>query len=490
LGQEAVSGENCLQIDTVGNITKTGSACGSGGGGTTTYPLTMNGSAAGATPGTGFDGSVARTISTNTIGIGTVYISPSGDTTGVTDNAAIQAAITAQKPVKLNSGSFYITGLSWSAPDDLTCDNLGGTFIYMVSSTNNMTTISYGGGQANNESIGMTIRGCNWFYKSGVTPTAGDVFNLSGTGSSAALSGVHIENNSMYNVWGGIRTGNYLVNNWVTNNLFINTVNGSGDGCIAMDTVSPGGDTTFDGNQCIGALGYADINIYSGGDTNLFENGKINNGSRVNFVGTSSNIVRERFTGYSIEGATGCAFNLNGAVSTLMIQATSVSVGTGTLFCNYTNGNEVQYEVNDQLSADGQPGWIFGGYPQFQGNGQQASLNITPGVEPYTKNNGDLIYNSSATELSAIVNGTRVNIQGAGTTGTITGTALTGTCDSGTVTITGVTVGHPVSVSSTTGADVGGAFNVRASVTATNTVTVYICGTGTPASLAYNVTVW
>jgi len=44
-------------------------------------------------------------------------------------------------------------------------------------------------------------------------------------------------------------------------------------------------------------------------------------------------------------------------------------------------------------------------------------------------------------------------------------------------------------VSSTTGADVGGAFYLRGSVTATGTVTVYVCGTGTPASLAYNVAV-
>jgi hypothetical protein len=72
-----------------------------------------------------------------------------------------------------------------------------------------------------------------------------------------------------------------------------------------------------------------------------------------------------------------------------------------------------------------------------------------------------------------------------GTTGTITGTALTTTCDSGTATVTGAVVGHPVAVSSTTGADVGGAFNLRASVTATGVVTVYVCGTGTPASLAY-----
>jgi hypothetical protein len=78
-----------------------------------------------------------------------------------------------------------------------------------------------------------------------------------------------------------------------------------------------------------------------------------------------------------------------------------------------------------------------------------------------------------------------------GVTGTITGTALSASCDSGTATVTGATVGSVVAVSSTTGVDVGAAFDLRASVTATNTVTVYVCGagTGTPASLAYNVVV-
>jgi hypothetical protein len=77
-----------------------------------------------------------------------------------------------------------------------------------------------------------------------------------------------------------------------------------------------------------------------------------------------------------------------------------------------------------------------------------------------------------------------------GTTATITGTSLTASCDSGTASVSGAVAGHPVSVSSTTGADVGGAFNLRASVTSANLVTVYVCGTGTPASLAYNVTVF
>lgn len=76
-----------------------------------------------------------------------------------------------------------------------------------------------------------------------------------------------------------------------------------------------------------------------------------------------------------------------------------------------------------------------------------------------------------------------------GTTNIITGTSLSSSCDSGTVSVSGAVVGSPVSVASTTGADVGGAFNLRASVTSSGTVTVYVCGTGTPSSLAYNVRV-
>jgi hypothetical protein len=78
-----------------------------------------------------------------------------------------------------------------------------------------------------------------------------------------------------------------------------------------------------------------------------------------------------------------------------------------------------------------------------------------------------------------------------GLTGTITGTALTAACDSGTATVAGAVAGDPVTVSSATGADLGAAFVLRASTTAANTVTVYVCApvSGTPASLAYNVVV-
>jgi len=76
-----------------------------------------------------------------------------------------------------------------------------------------------------------------------------------------------------------------------------------------------------------------------------------------------------------------------------------------------------------------------------------------------------------------------------GVTSSITGTSLSATCDSGTATVTGAAVGSPVIVGTTDGTDVGGAFYLRASVTTTNTVTVYVCGTGTPSTKAYNVRV-
>jgi hypothetical protein len=107
-----------------------------------------------------------------------------------------------------------------------------------------------------------------------------------------------------------------------------------------------------------------------------------------------------------------------------------------------------------------------------------------------------LLKNSNGTLIPSTALGNVGNAAGyvelalTGTTGTIVGTSLSGTCDSGTASVTGAIVGHPVAVSSTTGADVGGAFDLRGSVTSTGTVTVYVCGTGTPASLAYNVVVF
>ena len=91
---------------------------------------------------------------------------------------------------------------------------------------------------------------------------------------------------------------------------------------------------------------------------------------------------------------------------------------------------------------------------QLHGPGQRNYGNHSVSSRQFNKGSDNRIRrrNSKFTQLT-------------GTTGTITGTALTATCDSGTATVTGAVVGHTVGVSTTDGTDVGGAFYLRASVT-------------------------
>ncbi len=77
-----------------------------------------------------------------------------------------------------------------------------------------------------------------------------------------------------------------------------------------------------------------------------------------------------------------------------------------------------------------------------------------------------------------------------GTTGSIGGSALTaGSCTTGTATVPGATVGHPVSVSASDGTLPSGLIILRAAVTSPSMVTVQLCGIAsvTPAPNTYNV---
>ena len=77
-----------------------------------------------------------------------------------------------------------------------------------------------------------------------------------------------------------------------------------------------------------------------------------------------------------------------------------------------------------------------------------------------------------------------------GTTASIGGGALTaGSCTTGTASVTGATVGHPVSVSAADGSLPNGLIILRAAVTGPNTVTVQLCATAgvTPLANTYNV---
>ncbi len=77
-----------------------------------------------------------------------------------------------------------------------------------------------------------------------------------------------------------------------------------------------------------------------------------------------------------------------------------------------------------------------------------------------------------------------------GTTASIGGGALTaGSCASGTATVAGASVGHPVYVSASDGTLPSGLIILSAAVTSTNTVTVQLCATAsvTPPANTYNV---
>jgi hypothetical protein len=78
-----------------------------------------------------------------------------------------------------------------------------------------------------------------------------------------------------------------------------------------------------------------------------------------------------------------------------------------------------------------------------------------------------------------------------GTTSSIGGTALTaGSCATGTASVTGAVIGHPVSVSASDGSLPNGFIILSAAVTGPNSVTVQLCATAsvTPAANIYNVT--
>ena len=96
-----------------------------------------------------------------------------------------------------------------------------------------------------------------------------------------------------------------------------------------------------------------------------------------------------------------------------------------------------------------------------------------------------LVYDGAFWELQNPPNGAQAL---SGTTASIGGSALSASCASGSVSIAGVTSTMAVSVSPATDITGGGAtaFSVFA-VPGSGSVTVYVCGAGTPTATTYNV---
>jgi hypothetical protein len=326
------------------------------------------------------------------------------------------------------------------------------------------------------------VTGCGIHDEAGVTNTY-DVARTSGFDATAL--GIHNSGHSQpTSAWCGDQNIVGTKTGALSNDLLLNPaaegVSGPGFNFInAINTVITGG-TSEDNNIGVQLsssstnITLVDMDLEANAVNDILDNGHFNT-----FVSVSAGST----TGKSIElGATSVfAAILGGAIASIQQDAGSAAptIGSGGSWSFPQLGPTT---VSGTLSVSGN---LSAAATTLAGLSIRNNIALT----------GQL-GNTHGVLLPATAMGNAGNTGGSvelvlqGTTGTITGTDLSASCDSGTATVTGANVGHSVAVSTVSGTDIGGAFNIRASVTATNTVTVFICGTGTPASTAYNVTVF
>jgi hypothetical protein len=305
------------------------------------------GSASGYPPGGSSTNTQYRVTSTTFGGETEIYIAPSGDASGATDQTNIAAAITAAcasgppSPIsiKLGSGIFYVTGdFPVGCPFDFQGAGKGNTFIEFVTTSSNFITANYGGGALNYESYGAMWSDFSLLMKSGVTAASGDAFILSGLNDEHYLAQLHINRVAMYGLWGGFSTGANMVENWFEHNYCAFFVSG-GDGCLSYDTVQPGGDFHFDFNEAVGPYtGYTVLQ----GDVLHFNGNKLN-GSPFLFYSNTSSIIDVLLTDESYEGTQACGIDFGtGGARIANVVLSSVEIGAGpvygtTALCHVTN---------------------------------------------------------------------------------------------------------------------------------------------------------
>lgn len=358
----------------------TAAQCGSGGGGSGTVsgqaanviPLGTSATVIGAQSHlTDASGIVASSEPFTTPKLNTVFeMKPSGDTSGATDNANLAANLAANLCTHALAGSFYFTGnISITAPPCIYGDGASLTFFYLTSATNDFLDLTYGGGGLNNESYGAEIHSFSVLPAVGVTPTAGFAFNLAGSSSSAFMSGLRIYNVDMWGLCGGIKTGSYMVSNWIVNNHFTSFTGTTGCYGIYMNTPVPGGDFHWDGNELSGAgskvlIHQSDVQEISGLKMNLAGITFDNSADRVSIVNTS---LEGGGTGASTPS---CGINFTGTAANLvqisfegkidLMPNAFCANGVGTLNPS-ANTTQFSYNVNLNQTNDGLTGRVISG---------------------------------------------------------------------------------------------------------------------------------
>jgi hypothetical protein len=265
---------------------------------------------------------------------------PSGDTTGATDNAALQALLNAGRSIQLQDGTYYITGLTTpsSGPVQILGRGARVTTIYCNSST--ATAIQLG-------HAGCEIRDVTLLNTGSTTPTAGAAIGVDTTSASAGnytrLIDLHIDgfyrNVDMDKGYYWFMDRCYL-GSYVANTLRIQNTNNGDQGDMVITNSFFTTDTT---RTATGSLV-----LYQSGGGLRFANNKLN------YIGTGPSISFELavadgvasgdliIEGNSIENytSTGIYLHLSG------------SANTGTWQNLLINGNEFEPAGSTQTSLN------------------------------------------------------------------------------------------------------------------------------------------
>lgn len=268
------------------------------------------------------------------------------------DSAALCAAAISGKPVQVRQGDYNVTSAcNVNVAATFVGAGRGLTNLWNRGTANDVFQISW----VNAETGAAANRGGLFTdfsvqQAAGITPTAGYVFNVSGTNTPW----LRVTNGTFRNIvisgtWGGITTGNGISFQFFENIKITDAV-GMG---VFVNSQDPNGNFHFLNVEMQSSglqIGFASVVDF----TNLkIDQGQGGAGDAILFSATTANATQSvRFINPSIEGPFTCGMNFTHANSVIWLQIIGGSIDEGTsVFCN--NGTYDRYGSFADISASG-----------------------------------------------------------------------------------------------------------------------------------------